>query len=131
MRGSEAQCGAGTNTSRPVPVASAVTIPETSGQPDVTFSRTEGELSRSEDERPVRVAAVETRRAAVGPLPVQPDAGVGLVWIMGHSFVFWGTRKGGCTPKWSPVGGAERGRYGAVDRSSWHDVEQRDTGNPQ
>ncbi|PIO38147.1 hypothetical protein AB205_0202550 [Aquarana catesbeiana] len=117
--------------SRPVPVASAVTIPDTAGQPNATFSRSEGELSSSEDERPVRVAAVETGRAAVGPLPVQPDAGVGLVWIMGHSFVFWGAQRVDVRPNGRQLGVPREVGLVAVDRSSWHAVEQRDTGNPQ
>ncbi|PIO13583.1 hypothetical protein AB205_0111760, partial [Aquarana catesbeiana] len=129
--GARRSAGAGTRTSRPVTVASSVVIPDAADQQDATFPWSEGELSSSEDERAVRAAAVETGRAAVGPLPVQPDAGAGLVWIMGTFICLLGGSKGGCTLEWPPVRSAERGRYGAVDRSSWHAVEQCATGNPQ
>ncbi|XP_077334597.1 uncharacterized protein LOC143975939 [Lithobates pipiens] len=68
--------------------------------------RSEGELS-TEDE--VADPAVESGSAAVGAVPGRPDGGAPrLVWIVGHSYVCWGARRGDMRPDGRQLGISRR-----------------------
>ncbi|XP_073466908.1 uncharacterized protein [Aquarana catesbeiana] len=67
--------------------------------------RSEGELSGSErDEDQGQASAVDSGRAADRPSPVQPGDSVPLVWILGHSFVFWGAKRADVRPNGRQLG---------------------------
>lgn len=53
-----------------------MSVPSVASRRDAAFLQSVGELSSSEDEVPVRVAAVDAGSAAVGPLPVQPGESI-------------------------------------------------------
>ncbi|PIO14683.1 hypothetical protein AB205_0195370 [Aquarana catesbeiana] len=67
--------------------------------------RSEGDVSGSErDEDQGHSAAVDSRVVAVGPSPGQPGESVALVWILGHSFVFWGAKRADVRPNGRQLG---------------------------
>ncbi|XP_077349185.1 uncharacterized protein LOC143997444 isoform X1 [Lithobates pipiens] len=64
--------------------------------------RSEGELSAEDDVVP---PAVESGNAAAGRVPGRPDGGSPrLVWIVGHSYVCWGARRGDMRPAGRQLG---------------------------
>ncbi|XP_073481004.1 lactosylceramide 4-alpha-galactosyltransferase-like isoform X1 [Aquarana catesbeiana] len=104
--GVAAQC-AGREQQRRPPAARAGTsgVQASVVRQEEVSDRSEGELSGSErDEDQGQASAVDSGRAAVRPSPGQPGDSVALVWILGHSFVFWGAKRANVRPNGRQLG---------------------------
>lgn len=74
-------------------------------RPEENSDRLEGELFGLErDEDQGHPSAVDFGVVAGGPSPGQPDGEVGLVWILGHSYVYWGARRADVRPNGRQLG---------------------------
>ncbi|PIO30058.1 hypothetical protein AB205_0079610 [Aquarana catesbeiana] len=79
--------------------ASASGVQQEVSRMENSDDRSEGELSGSDGgEDQGHQAVVVPGVAAVGPSPGQPGREVGLVWILGHSYVFWGAKRADVRP---------------------------------